>query len=70
MTLFTIQTQIGGQTYYVRELTDNSGLFHMLTPVEYASTYFDSRIAASIALDWCERYFKGIGFEIIEEKLK
>jgi len=70
MTLFTIQTKISDQTYYVRELTDNSGLFHMLTPVEYASTYFDSRISASIALDWCERDFKGMEFEIRKEKLK
>jgi len=70
MTLFTIQTKIGEQTYYVRELTDNFGLFHTLTPVEYASTYFDSQIAASIAASDCERDFKGMKFEIIKEKLK
>ena len=70
MTLFTIQTKIGEQTYYVRELTDNFGLFYMLTPVEYASTYFDSRISAADSLDWCERDFKGVEFKIKKEKLK
>jgi hypothetical protein len=42
----------------------------MLTPVSYASTLFDCRIAASIAVSDCEELFKGLEFEIVEEKMK
>lgn len=68
MTLHTISTQIGGHTFYVREMTDARGLFHLLTKKETQATYFPDLITAHIAISRCQDVFEGIEFEIKEEK--